>query len=187
MKKSLVILILPGGAILLVLLWVFRQQAAQIAATALSPMIPNATRGIRNNNPGNLRYDGTQWQGLVGQDANGFCIFDTPENGFRAMGINALSFQLKNGINTLAEFGLRWAPPSDNDGASDYGLKLAAQLGVDQGAAFDLTQNTPFTLAALMRAISHNENGAILTDLAYNDALIGGAADLAQDYVEGNS
>ena len=45
-------------------------------------------RGIRNNNPGNIRWSNDQWKGLIPKDQasdKAFCVFRSPEYGIRAM------------------------------------------------------------------------------------------------------
>ena len=50
-----------------------------------------ATRGIRNNNPGNIRVSKDQWEGMTGDDG-AFVIFDSPESGVRALAKNLQSY-----------------------------------------------------------------------------------------------
>src|SRR3990172_1913650 len=102
-------------------------------------------RGLRNNNPGNIKWNkANDWVGQTGKDEKGFVIFDTPENGIRALGIVALNYHLKHGIQNLRDFGDRWAPPgsapgSDNPDAEagQYGKDLAKRLGVSADEVFD--------------------------------------------------
>lgn len=75
-------------------------------------------RGIRNHNPGNIRWDGrTQWQGMTGVDGDGFVIFRTPEHGIRAIGRD-VSSKIGRGVNTLEGIISRWAPPNENNTAA---------------------------------------------------------------------
>lgn len=157
MKKLIFLLIIPGAIAATIAVLVFSTKARLAAAKSFASLFPQL-RGIRNNNPGNLvDSPGFDWQGQVGADDTGKAIFDTPENGIRAMGINALRKQ-QEGANTLRAFGLQWAPPSDNKGATDYGANLASKLGVDQDSPFDLFSADPFSLADLCKAITRNEN-----------------------------
>lgn len=75
-------------------------------------MIPRP-RGIRNNNPGNIRFDGTKWRGLRGDDG-AFCIFDTPVNGIRAIARILGNYQ-KRGLYTIDSIINAWAPPNENN------------------------------------------------------------------------
>lgn len=70
-------------------------------------------RGIRNKNPGNIRYDGTKWRGLVGDDGT-FCVFDNPINGIRAIAKIIKTYKAR-GIETISEIVSTWAPPIENN------------------------------------------------------------------------
>lgn len=95
-----------------------------------SQKITNAPRGIRNNNPGNIRaVAGVEWQGQIGIDAAGFVIFDKPENGYRAMA-RVLDNYRRRGVETVAEIIATWAPASENQTA-DYVAHVASKLNVD--------------------------------------------------------
>lgn len=75
----------------------------------------NMPRGIRNNNPGNVRYTGTQWQGLSNPPSDGeYCIFTDPRYGIRAMG-RILNSYASRGIDSISEIIFTWAPPSENN------------------------------------------------------------------------
>jgi len=60
-------------------------------------------RGIRNQNPGNIDYNSrNDWQGQIGKEPGGrFAIFDTPENGIRALGKLLLNCRSKNAIPSV--------------------------------------------------------------------------------------
>lgn len=70
---------------------------------------------IRNNNPGNIRYSiYNNWIGQTGFDYRGFCIFDTLENGIRAM-IKLVLNYISQGFNTINLIVGKYAPPNEND------------------------------------------------------------------------
>ncbi len=96
----------------------------------LQDVIMGNTRGERNNNPGNLMWNaGIAWQGQTGQDSGGYAIFDTPEDGLRAMMID-LKNKIARGLNTLATLIPVYAPPSDNPTAT-YISNVSAWSGID--------------------------------------------------------
>ena len=72
--------------------------------------------GIRNNNAGNIRATGNwqQWQGAIGK-RRGFIIFDSPENGLRAMARILKTYRDVHGLNTIDGILNRWAPPIENN------------------------------------------------------------------------
>lgn len=111
----------------------------------------SAPRGIRNNNPGNIRWDGqTQWRGMVAADPAGFVIFDTPENGIRAMA-RILNTYAGRGVITLQQIISTWAPTSENNTAA-YVDHLAGRLGQ--------SPNEPVNdRAGLIAGIILHENG----------------------------
>jgi hypothetical protein len=114
--------------------------------------------GIRSNNPGNLRHSSQfTWIGEVGVNEKGFCIFDTMENGIRALAKNLLSYFHKHGLDTVAGIIERWAPPGENDTGA-YITSVAGSLGVAPDRVLDLEDVS--TLASLVAAISRHENGA---------------------------
>lgn len=70
-------------------------------------------RGIRNNNPGNLRW-GDPWQGLVPEAQRtdkDFCQFVAPAWGIRALAITLISYQDKHDLHTVPTGSMGWAMP----------------------------------------------------------------------------
>jgi hypothetical protein len=111
---------------------------------------PDLPRGIRNNNPGNIKDDGTAWQGMAGSDGT-FIIFSDMSWGTRAMG-TALTNMIKNGYNTVGTLIPQW---SATDQAA-YVANVAARMGIAPGDT--ITTDVP-TLSSLMRAMITQENG----------------------------
>jgi hypothetical protein len=114
----------------------------------------NLPRGIRNNNPGNIRYDGTQWQGLDEPPSDGaFCRFVDVRYGIRAM-VKILNSYYKRNINSVAAIINAWAPASENDTFS-YISRVAFELNVMRDAYLP-----PERWPELIAAIIKHENGA---------------------------
>ena len=121
-------------------------------------------RGIRNNNPGNIRYDGTPWRGLAAPQSDGaFCRFSDAKYGIRAMAKVILNYEKMHGLNTVAGIISRWAPPIENNTAA-YVAAVARDLGCAASAPIDVGGNLP----TLCRAIVKHENG----QCPYSDAEI---------------
>lgn len=114
-----------------------------------------ATRGIRNNNPGNIRVSKDQWEGMTGDDG-AFVTFDSPESGVRALGKNLLSYG-RQGYDSIEKIINRWAPPNENDTQS-YIDSVVAATGIPATQSLDLSN--PDTLSALAQAISFHETGS---------------------------
>lgn len=112
-------------------------------------------RGIRNNNPGNIRpVAGTTWTGQIGDDG-GYLIFDRPETGIRALAKLLSTYRTKYGINTIKGIITRWAPASENDTIS-YIAHVSQLVGVHPEQPLDYTRDQ---LLTLVKAIIQHENG----------------------------
>lgn len=127
------------------------------------------TRGVRNNNPGNIDYNpSNQWQGQIKPDPaieRRFARFDTPENGIRALGKLLLTYQRKHGLKTVKAIISRWAPSVENDTAA-YVRAVEALTGTRPGADVDLSQLK--IMAGFVKAIIHHENAGY----AYPDTVL---------------
>lgn len=137
--------------------------------------MPTATRGVRNNNPGNIDFNPrNDWQGQTGKEPNGrFAIFDSPENGIRALGKLLLNYRGKDGepgvgkagIDTVLEFIHRWAPPQENDTGA-YVNAVSQAVGVGPIEPIDIKSSA--VLTRMVAAIIKHENGYN----PYTDAII---------------
>ncbi|CDM12563.1 Phage protein inside capsid D [Cronobacter phage Dev2] len=114
-----------------------------------------ATRGIRNNNIGNIRVSKDQWEGATGDDGS-FVTFDTPDSGVRALAKNLMSYG-RQGYDSIEKIITRWAPPSENDTQS-YINSVVAATGIPATQSIDLTN--PDVLASLSEAIGYHETGS---------------------------
>lgn len=113
-----------------------------------------APRGIRNNNPGNIRH-GADWNGLTeDQPDDAFCTFVDPQHGIRAMGKILLTYERKHGINTVAGIVNRWAPPVENNTGA-YVKHVAERLGVGADDVIRVADH----LEDLVAVITVHENG----------------------------
>lgn len=158
---SLLFLLGVAGAIYY---WSTTEQGANTIADAednLTASLSGVSRGIRNNNPGNIVRNNIQWNGALTQAqvvAQGwqwdptFVQFDTPLNGLRALA-RVLLVYAGRGENTVDELIGTYAPPQENDTAA-YENFVAAQVGVNPGAQI----NVPAKLGNIMAAIVQKEN-----------------------------
>lgn len=115
------------------------------------------SRGIRNNNPGNIRKGPKPWLGEIPGTDKEFCTFDTPEHGIRAMAVILRNYRRKYFLDTVREIISRWAPPHEND----TGAYVDAVSGHLQVAPDDEVNvlDTP-TMVLLLEAIIRQENGS---------------------------
>lgn len=114
-------------------------------------------RGIRNNNPGNIRLSEVRWQGQKDVQADtSFVEFSAPVWGLRALMRVLLTYHFKHGLDTVESIINRWAPPHEN--ATDhYIYSVARHLKVQRRDRLDLTDRA--VLTALCEAIIRHENG----------------------------
>ncbi|MFW8566138.1 hypothetical protein [Orrella sp. 11846] len=113
-------------------------------------------RGIRNNNPGNLRH-GDPWQGLASNQPDpAFCTFQSPVYGIRALARTLITYQDKYGLRTIAQIISRWAPPVENNTQS-YVQAVARQTGLAANQSLDM--HCYKDLLAVAQAIIRHENG----------------------------
>lgn len=111
------------------------------------------TRGLRNNNPGNIRH-GDKWQGMaVEQKDKDFVTFNDPEYGIRAM-TRILRKYYATGRVSVRQMISTWAPPNENDTES-YVLAVAKRLKVTPDETLVLDNVLPGLIAAIIR----HENG----------------------------
>lgn len=112
-------------------------------------------RGIRNNNPGNLR----SWRDKPTE--GGFAKFETLQEGLMAEQ-KQLSLYGQRGLNTLESIASRWAPSSENNTAA-YIAGLSRSTGYK--ANEPLNMGDPEVLKKVANAINAQENGARFGDL----------------------
>lgn len=112
-----------------------------------------APRGIRNNNPGNIRH-GQDWQGMAPEQTDrDFVQFITPEMGIRALA-KVLATYESRGLRTVRTIISRWAPPEENDTES-YIAAVSKEVGVNPDTPLESALHLP----RLMQAIIRHENG----------------------------
>lgn len=123
----------------------------------------NQPRGIRNNNPGNIKRAANNWVGKVPYAQSSDSVFEQFSYyvyGVRAM-IKLLQNYIAGGNNNIARIINRWAPASDNNNPQAYIAHVVGKTGLpaDQVLTFG---NTP-QIRALVKAIADYENGKVNT------------------------
>ena len=115
-------------------------------------------RGMRNNNPGNLRIGSSPWKGKipVAQNQDGaFEQFEAYVWGIRAMILNLRNY-FNGGFNTINKIIYKWAPPGDNNNTPAYVATVSNQTGFGPDQVLEFNQDT---LKKLVRAMAYVENG----------------------------
>lgn len=116
-------------------------------------------RGIRNNNPGNIRH-GDPWQGLDPESRKkdkDFAVFTSPGHGIRALARVLISYSDKHNLDTVRGIIGRWAPPNENNTAA-YVMQVARAIGVGPDVRINVQEYD--TMRPLLEAIIRHENGA---------------------------
>ena len=117
------------------------------------------TRGVRNNNPGNIRRSPlNKWRGRVPPEQNpdpDFERFVSPEYGIRALAIVLINYQGRYGCDTIEAIIERWAPRVENNTAA-YVRAVSRAMRVPPTARLDLRDYE--TLRNLVEAIIAHEN-----------------------------
>lgn len=136
-------------------------------------MTTATARGIRNNNPGNIRRSGVVWLGQSSvQLDKDFVTFDTPLAGARALSRLLKTYYHNHGLKTVNQIISRYAPSIEND-TSSYVKSVAKRLAIHPDMAMvsdDFTKKLP----KLVQAIIVHENG-IAAIAIYNSELIDSA------------
>lgn len=127
-------------------------------------------RGLRNKNPGNLRYSPRiAWAGEADPpyDDDGYAVFQDDFNGIRAL-CKDLHNKWARGLRTVRVIIDVYAPPSENN-TSAYIQDVSDRLGINPDDLIDLSK--PQQLQVFAHAVILHENGRC----PYSDALIGQA------------
>ena len=124
-------------------------------------------RGIRNNNPLNLRV-GNNWEGEVSQPTDhAFEQFTEMKWGVRAACIILRNYIQRHKLNTVAKVIQRWAPSNENNTAKYIETVCQrAHLGPDEVICWDNTCQ----MIALLLAMCYVENGQ---EISLEDAVDG--------------
>lgn len=107
--------------------------------------------GLRNNNPGNLRYvDTVKWKGQIGQN-KGFVVFTNIAYGIRAFGMN-IKTSISRGNDTITKLINVYAPPSENN-TNAYIQSVAAITGFSPNQTLSTDASTLSKLARGMFSV----------------------------------
>lgn len=132
----------------------------QDAPPATPGTVPNATsgvRGIRNNNPGNIRKGSKKiWNGeLWPSTDSSFSQFISMAYGVRALLIDLVN-KHKQGLNTVQKIIFKYAPPTENY-SQVYANFVATRMGLGVNDTFKMTEAN---LIKFAKAVASFENGS---------------------------
>ncbi|MBP8959125.1 MAG: structural protein P5 [Bacteroidales bacterium] len=112
-------------------------------------------RGLRNNNPLNIRHSSDRFQGEIAGTDKSFKTFSSLAYGYRAAFI-ILGTYLSRGINSIEKIITQWAPPAENDTES-YISQVEKYSGVPRRK--ELTPSSGAEYIMIVAAMSFVENG----------------------------
>lgn len=137
------------------------------AAGEVSYIGTKAPKGIRNNNPGNIR-----------KDQHSFQTYGTFAEGVEALGKQLKRYQ-NSGARTVADLVRTWAPANENDTGSyikRVSQYLSSRLGANVGAHTALDLRDPNVMQAMIEAITRHENGngyqKLIQDASLKDEIL---------------
>lgn len=131
-------------------------------------MAKTTPRGLRNNNPGNIRNnDKVKWQGEVDpQSKRDFTFeeFKDRASGYRALLKLLRNYQKLHGCRTIVDYIQRWAPEIENN-TSGYITRVCREMQVPTSFVPDPDEKS--IMVAFAAAISQVENGvpAVLSEI----------------------
>ena len=113
------------------------------------------SRGLRNNNPLNIRKNAEQFQGEIKGTDKSFKKFSSLPYGYRA-GFVILGTYLSQGLNTVEKIIAHWAPPTENDTES-YISDVERWSGIPRNKQLTAIDGSDYIL--IVAAMSFVENG----------------------------
>lgn len=116
------------------------------------------SRGLRNNNPGNIRQNSDNFLGEIKPSADpSFKQFESIEYGYRAIFVTLNTYQKKYGLSTIRAMISRWAPPKDNNDTEAYIRAVSSESGVPENS--HITSTNKDVMVPIVAAMSRVENG----------------------------
>ena len=117
-------------------------------------------RGIRNNNPLNIRRSKDQWKGLAeAQNDRAFCQFKSLEYGWRAaFYLLTRTYYHKYRLYTIRTIIRRWAPPGENN-TEAYIANVSRLTGIDPDEPIGIPLEKPSRWMMVGIAMAIQENG----------------------------
>ena len=132
-----------------------------------------ATRGIRNNNPLNIRHSKSKWQGMRKvQTDKAFVQFTERRYGYRAAFILIKNYIELRKANTIGKIIARWAPSKDGNNKQAYIEYVVKTTGIaaDKPLQFDDRK----AMVGIVMSMAQMESGIIekteVLEEAYNMA-----------------
>ena len=133
-------------------------------------MNKNKTRGVRNNNPGNVRKNGQRWKGMRDfQNDVKFLQFKEMKWGIRALLVNLRTYVTVHKCTDVTKIINRWAPKTDGNHTDVYIKACALAVGKCLTNSTDITEQTKLGLEYQFSAKDfkpHEQSPMVLYGLA---------------------
>ena len=125
----------------------------------------NIPRGLRNNNPLNIRRSKDHWMGLSKtQGDRSFCQFESMEYGWRAaFYLLTRTYYHKYRLYTIRSIVSKWAPASENN-TSAYIYNVSRLTGIDPDEHIGIPGQMPARWMMIGAAMAIQENGSAAFD-----------------------
>lgn len=161
------------AVVLLILLnrFVFKPSAAEATGEIDFRTDMSKPRGIRNNNPGNIKIAGNKWLGKVPENQNSdgtFEQFFEYRYGIRAMILLLISYMLKHDKRNLVELIARYTAGDTAEEQANYVTFVSEKTKI---SPVEYLSPNKETLRKLVKAMTHRENDvAAVTDTQFDEA-----------------
>ena len=116
-----------------------------------------AARGIRNNNPGNIRRSGQKFAGEIESKDKNFKQFSSMAYGYRAMFRVITTYIKHRNVHRLDQIVTRWAPSQDDNDTATYINFVCGVTKFKPDRIIDYRNEADMRM--LVSAMSQMENG----------------------------
>jgi hypothetical protein len=122
----------------------------------VTDILTSGSRGIRNNNPGNIRKSATTvWAGQASNQTDpSFVQFIAPEYGIRAMA-KIFNSYIARGVDTIEEMVSTYAPAKDKNNVGAYIAAVSSETKIPSASKVSAAD-----FPKLIPAFIRHENGA---------------------------
>ncbi|MDH6309399.1 hypothetical protein M2451_002715 [Dysgonomonas sp. PFB1-18] len=116
------------------------------------------SRGLRNNNPLNIRINSDKFQGeIIPSRDKAFKQFESMAYGYRAAFVTLGTYLSKYGRNTIRKIITAWAPPEDNNDTIAYINAVSKYSGISPDHVLTAQDGVLYKL--IVAEMSRVENG----------------------------
>ncbi len=127
------------------------------------------TRGIRNNNPLNIRHSRDKWLGMAPKQTDkAFVQFTARKYGYRAAFVLIRNYIRKYQANTIGKIIARWAPSSDGNNTQAYISFVSRTSGI--AADKPLRFENQADMVGIVRSMAQMESAIIENTQTLNEA-----------------